>query len=330
MPATPPDPSELALATGARWRGRAFSLEIDASFEAPGLPAALGDAHGPRTQLDLADAGDIDARLPEDGVDRVLEERFDDGPPARTIDAHPRAGYRLYARHFGLAWISANGDRILCAPPETEMWSWQRFLVGRILPWAAVLRGNEAFHASAVEVGGEALAFVGPTGAGKTSLAIQLISLGARFVTDDVLVVDRAGGAIRAHPGASIASVRPAERELIPLDTWARLGSELGHSDKTYMSLPRAPAPLPLGALYFLERGAGPIVEPLASPDPSLLLGSTFVLGVQTPDRLLNQLDVCAALAREVPMFRLRIAPGTTARQLAGTVRDHALQRKSA
>src|SRR4051812_10647026 len=98
-----------------RWRARAFGLDIDASFEAPGLPAATGPHDGPRTRMDLAEPEEIDRDWPAAGTERVLEERFDDGPPARTIDVHRRRGYRLYARHFGLARISPNGARIACA-----------------------------------------------------------------------------------------------------------------------------------------------------------------------------------------------------------------------
>lgn len=307
----------------ARHRLGAFGLEIDAAFEAPGLPPAAGRAHGPRTRVDLVPAEEIDRDWPATGTQRVLEERFDDGAPARTIDIHPRRGYRLFARHFGLARISPSGARVACAPPEDEPWSWQRFLVGRILPWAAVLRGHEAFHASAVGHRDRAIALVGATGAGKTSLAVQLLARGLEFFTDDVLAVERSTGALRAHPGAAIASVRPAERALIPGATWAQLGDVLGHSGKTYVEVPRAEGPLPMGAIYFLSAGAGPPVERIASPDPRLLLSSTFVLGVQTPARLLNQLDVCSAIAREVPMFDLRICPGTGAAQLAEIVHEH-------
>src|SRR4051794_2602481 len=172
-------------------RGRAFGLEIESSFEAPGLPAASGPACGPRVRMDLARAEEIDRDWPGQGATRVLEEHFDDAAPARTIVFPPDHGYRLYARNFGLARISPSGERVVCAPPDAEPWSWQRFLVGRILPWAAVLRGREAFHASAVGVRGRAVAFVGVTGAGKTSLAVQLVARGARFLTDDVLALSR-------------------------------------------------------------------------------------------------------------------------------------------
>src|SRR3954471_20671038 len=165
-----PAQADPAFAAAARepGRARAFGLEIEASFDAPGLPPASGPARGPVTRLELVPAAEIDRDWPATGTERLLEEHFGEGPPARTIDAHPDAGYRLYARHFGLARISPSGDRVACAPPEDEPWSWQRFLVGRILPWASVLRGREVFHASAVGCAGRAVAFVGDTGAGKT------------------------------------------------------------------------------------------------------------------------------------------------------------------
>jgi hypothetical protein len=146
--------------------------------------------------------------------------------------------------------------------------------------------------------------------------------MGARFVTDDVLALEVDGDALRAHPGAGIASVRPAERALIPRGTWRRLGKVLGRSGKTYLSLPIVESPLRLGAVCFLDAASGPSVEPLGHADPRLFLGSTFVLSVQTPGRLRNQLDVCAAIATTVPMFRVRVNPGETARELAAAIHE--------
>jgi hypothetical protein len=54
-----------------------------------------------------------------------------------------------------------------------------------------------------------------------------------------------------------------------------------------------------------------------------MLLSSTFVFGVRTPERLVHQLDVCAALVREVPMFWLRIQPEGGSARLAEVVDEH-------
>src|SRR4051795_7316408 len=103
MAATPRTEDAEGVAAPHRWRLRAFGLEIDSSFEAPGLPAASGRREGPSTRLDLCLADEIERDRPRGAPGRGPGERFDDGPPARTIDVHPRRGYRLYARHFGLA-----------------------------------------------------------------------------------------------------------------------------------------------------------------------------------------------------------------------------------
>jgi hypothetical protein len=307
-----------------RRRARAFGLEISLNFDAPGLADAVGPPAGPHTRVGLVDRAAIDRDWPGTGTRRVLEESFGGARPERTIDAHPRAGYRLYARHFGLARLSAQGARVMCSPPGVAAWRWQRFLVGRILPWAAVLRGLEALHASAVVVDGGAIAFVGPTGAGKTSLAVQMVARGASFATDDVLALDRRHGVLRAHPGAALVAVRPAERAAVGQSTWRRVGSVIGRSGKTYMAVPRVKGPVPLRAVYFLTAADGPAVEPIRQPDPRLLLGNTFVVGVQTPERLRRQLDVCSAIVRSVPLFELRRPPGVGSEQLAAIVHEHA------
>jgi hypothetical protein len=323
MARTQPEAAARAAAA-SRHRVRAFGLEIDASFPAPGLPPAEGDPIGPAVRVDLVPEAEIDRDWPAAAAQRVLEERFDDdGDPARTIDVHPEAGYRLYARHFGLARISADGAEVVCAPPGPAEWDWQRFLVGRILPWAAVLNGYEPLHAGAVALGGCAVAFVGPTGAGKTSLALRLVAGGAEFLTDDVLALDTVDDELRAHPGAAIASVREAERKAIAADVWGTLGTVLGDSGKTYLEVPRVSGPRPLGAIYFLRTGDAPAIEALGPPDPRLLLASTFVLGVQTPERLRNQLDICARIARDVPAFGLCVTAGLDSAGLAAAVSEH-------
>ena len=54
-------------------------------------------------------------------------------------------------------------------------------------------------HASAVAIGGRAVLIQGASGAGKSGLALRLIALGASLVADDRVVLERAGGGIRAR-----------------------------------------------------------------------------------------------------------------------------------
>lgn len=67
---------------------------------------------------------------------------------------------------------------------------------------------SETVHASAVAVDGHGLLITGRAGAGKTTLALEMIALGAELVADDRVAVapDRAGG-LRLSAPTTIAGL---------------------------------------------------------------------------------------------------------------------------
>ncbi|MEO1532556.1 MAG: serine kinase, partial [Pseudomonadota bacterium] len=48
----------------------------------------------------------------------------------------------------------------------------------------------DPLHASAVALGERGLLILGPSGAGKTRLALELVALGAELVADDRVIVE--------------------------------------------------------------------------------------------------------------------------------------------
>ncbi|MRR12527.1 hypothetical protein EG835_08705, partial [bacterium] len=73
----------------------------------------------------------------------------------------------------------------------------------RALPFALALRGHVVLHASAVEAGGGAVAFVGESGIGKSTLARELGALGCRVLSDDLLRVEPRGPRVLVPAGHS-------------------------------------------------------------------------------------------------------------------------------
>jgi serine kinase of HPr protein (carbohydrate metabolism regulator) len=59
---------------------------------------------------------------------------------------------------------------------------------------------SEQLHASAIAVGGRGVLLSGPSGAGKSDLALRLIDRGAQLISDDVTLVRRVDGSLRASP----------------------------------------------------------------------------------------------------------------------------------
>lgn len=60
-------------------------------------------------------------------------------------------------------------------------------------------------HATTVDVDGKGLLIVGPSGSGKSALALQLMALGARLVSDDQTVVSLESAKLVARAPQSIA-----------------------------------------------------------------------------------------------------------------------------
>lgn len=307
------------------WTSRAYGLAVRGAFSAPGLPDDGDAGDRPVTSVVLAAPGQLDEDWPFSEAERVLEEGQEGRPPTRTIDRHSSAGYRLSARHFGVARISPGGEQVVCAPPGVAPWRWQRFLVGRVLPWAALLQGLELLHASSVRVGGAAAAFIAPTGGGKTSLATRLLLKGAEFVTDDVLALERRDEHILAHPGAALLSVRPEERRAVGPAALRQVGQPLGHSDKSYFAVERNSEPSQLRAIYLLvPRADGETrIDAVAVPDPRELLGSVFIVSVDSARRLAGLLHLVADIAAAVPVFRATAVRSAGAGALADAVSRH-------
>jgi len=63
---------------------------------------------------------------------------------------------------------------------------------------------NEQIHATCVAIGGEGIVLRGPSGSGKSDLAIRLIGRGARLIADDRVDLSLAGGRLHAAAPANL------------------------------------------------------------------------------------------------------------------------------
>jgi hypothetical protein len=130
------------------------------------------------------------ARLQESPWGNFQYANFDDGAS--------------YVRWDGLGefHVSANGRNIVCrriegASPE----SFQVYLLGQAISFALVKGGFEPLHATCVVIDGKAVALLGDSGYGKSSLAACFLEAGHRLLTDDLLVVREVAGGFQAFPG---------------------------------------------------------------------------------------------------------------------------------
>ena len=305
---------------------RAFGIDVETEIAVPALAPASAAATSP-LRLVAAPAAELGRGWPAEGAECVEQIQFPDGSVGLRIDRHPEAGYLMDAGRFGRYRLDAAATVARCED-GIEPWRRERFLVARVLPIAALLRGTELLHASGVTIGGGAIAIAGPSHSGKTSLALRLALAGAPLLTDDLLAISLSHGKVVAHPGAGLVGVRHGEAELLTAADRARLAALVDRGDKLYGRLPLAPEPQPLRRLYFLKpdpTAAEAVFLPESAPDPRRLLGSVFFGHLElTKKRLTDQLELLGALADGAAAFRVAFPATVGAERLAGEIRDHA------
>ena len=282
--------------------------------------AFLRDAEAPSTGRTLevlidphgGDRWPLEARL-------ISAQRHPDGTFGVRIEAHERAGFQLSGERYGRHILSAGGGRLRCVPEGARRSDWERFVVGQVLPFAAAVNGLEVMHASAVSVDGLAIALLGPSGMGKTSLALALCRRGAGFLADDVLALERGPEHLLAHPGTPVAGVAHEEAERVGAGLPA--GAIAVNERERLVRVAPGREPAALGAMVFLDRAPGGPEEPAIEPvsDPRALLSSTFNFVLDHPERLERLLDVCALAARG-PLVRVRFGPAVDPDRLAATL----------
>lgn len=304
-------------------RATAFGLDVRSEVTLRLLEGSSAKPTGRALALSIH-AGDAARRDWPESAELVCDERQPDGKVIFRIEAHPVAGYLIFGPEYGAYRLSADGKRLHCIPGERSAGAWQRLLIAQVLPFAALLRGLEVFHASAVVRDGEAIAFLGPSRAGKTSLALELCRRGARFLADDVLAVEPRAQRLLAHPGTAVAGVdRSPDEEERKADRFSRNDVLAVNDREQLVRMQDASDPAPLAALFFLDRRADgperPAFEPAA--DARLLLAATFNFVLASPERLRGLLEVCALAAR-LRVERIVVGPATGSPELSAAVQE--------
>jgi hypothetical protein len=88
--------------------------------------------------------------------------------------------------------------RALPGVPEESL---QVYLLGQVISFALIGLGIESLHATTVVVNGEAVAIIGDSGYGKSSLAGAFVRAGHKLLSDDLLVLESRDNAYIAFPG---------------------------------------------------------------------------------------------------------------------------------
>lgn len=229
-----------------------------------------------------------------------------------TLVHREAAGYRL--RFPGLAdfTVAADGAHARCRPVAgTSRAVCEHLFLNQVRPLMLSHRGHLVFHASAVAAHGGAIAFLGASGRGKSTLAAAFATAGQPFLTDEDLVLDLRHGGYRVR--ASHPSLRlwdDSRRAL--LGNRGRAVAALPFTDKTRLAsgtaLPHGSRPRRLLCAYVLGTGRArqPSIRPIAAnASVKEWLRNAFLLDPGDKVRLVTHFRNTADLAARVACFRL-------------------------
>lgn len=235
-------------------------------------------------------------------------------PDGRPWVVFYRHGADYLLRFPGLAdfEIAADGRGVRCWPvPGVPSSTLEHLYFNQVLPLALSRQGRLVLHGAALETDGGALAFVGMSGRGKSTLAASFALAGHRLLTDDRLEVEAHESDVLARPShPSIRLWDDSRQALIGADVPA--APPLQFSAKVRLlaggGLAFCAEPLPLRGLYFLGDGAvdAPAIRPVNGREALVELArNAFLLDVEARDLIAAHFERLSWMARRPMFYRL-------------------------
>lgn len=295
------DPSAGAKTLG-RHISNAFGLRISSDFLIEELP-----------QASPGDDADIDVEILKcEGIRDTtsplqplrVEFRTENGPAIDYLHWHDVGSFRI-----------CGSDRIeYDMHPDMGLDVVTLPLLGTVMALLLHRRGLLVLHGSAVQIGDEAMVFLGDKGAGKSTTAASLVAAGRRILTDDIVALERTPEGIRLLPGYGQIKLTQMATDAIQLPASRVMDQPFEGFSKHRHVLDDGfdPSPLTVSDIHVLERGAVLQIDPLAGASglTSIMrfayltrFGSKLFAGEEA--RFL--LDWCADVTREIRVNRLEV-----------------------
>lgn len=188
------------------------------------------------------------------------------------------------------------------------------YLLGPVLGIVLRLRGVTCLHASAVDIDGKAVAFVGAMGAGKSTTAAIFAQNGHSVLTDDIVALKKCGGCFTVDSGYPFLNLLPdavtllcGSPEAVPfLDPAFEKRQLILDGDKLRFQKEA----LPLGAVYLLagraEELSAAAVRPMTAQEALIeLTSNTYANKMLDTEMRAREFRLLGELVGSVPVRRL-------------------------
>ena len=240
----------------------------------------------------------------------------DSGSPGLRI-WNTADGLHLHMRYYDGTqfWLERKGREIWAVWPETStIEDATSYLLGPVFGLLLRLRGVTCLHASAIELEGFSVIFVGSEGAGKSTMAAAFARRGYGVLSDDIVALTEGENGFLITPAYPHLCLWPesvamlyGSPEAIPQFSsgWEKRRLVLGDHGTRFEE-----HALPLGAIYLLgERcaDAAPHVEVVQAQEAFLsLVADAFANKILDRELRAREFEVLGRLISSIPIRRVR------------------------
>lgn len=188
-------------------------------------------------------------------------------------------------------------------------------LLGPILSILLRQRGLLVLHASCVDINNKAVAFMGGSGWGKSTLAAAFHIKGYDILTDDVMPIEFVADCPIVFPAYPQFKLFPEAVASLGQDT-ERLSPVFQHSPKLSYKFERGfqQTPLPLQRIYVLDKGSAHKITKLQPQEAfvELVRHTRAISLVTNPQFVTSHMRLCSELINNVTFCRFTRKPSLT------------------
>jgi hypothetical protein len=211
--------------------------------------------------------------------------------------------------------LDAKGTRVWASwPDELSMEDVFPWLRGPILGAVLRLRNTVSLHASAVSIGGSAIAVLGPAGSGKSTTAAAFARRGYGVLSDDVVALKPRNDSFWVQPGYPNVLLWPesvralyGSEDALPRITpdWEKCYLDLLESGFEFIR-----EPLPLAAIYVLCKRSTDthtqLIQPVSGKAALMeLISNTYVSYLTDRSMRSRDFELLGWVAAHVPIRRV-------------------------
>lgn len=298
------------------YRCSIYGLGVLANRMIPGVPSSASTAVDLQISFGTLPHWLSEASTTQVETTYVAEYLNESGKPVLRV-------YRLLdGKYYRFSY--ADQTEFVVNTEGTEIWSnWVEpltledtatYLLGPIMGFVMLLRGIVCLHASAIAIGDQAIALVGPAGSGKSTTAAAFSTQGYGVLAEDVVTLDDCDDHFLVRPAYPCIRLWPASVKAL-YGTEDHLPKLTPNWDKCYLDLTERPEQfqqqaLKLAAIYLLaprsDNPDAPMIETLEKSQGLMsLVANTYASKLMNTQMRAREFDVLSRIVKQVPLRRV-------------------------